>query len=118
VPFGIARAVLFGDAVVAAEHGPCVNVIATAKKELNAGDTLDGIGGFTAYGQCENHSTVATDNLLPLGLAEGCRLKHRVGKDQVITFDDVVVPDDSLSHRLFRQQLDHFEVPVSAGTRI
>ena len=39
VPNTVARAVLFGDAALAPLGGPCVEVVAAAKVDLNAGDT-------------------------------------------------------------------------------
>jgi predicted homoserine dehydrogenase-like protein len=53
-PTSLARAVLFHDAVTAAEFGARVDVVATAKTDLRAGQVLDGIGGYATYGQCEN----------------------------------------------------------------
>jgi len=59
---------------------------------------------------------VVAQNLLPMGLAEGCRLKRDVPKDQVLTYDDVEVPTDSLCHKLRAEQDAHFGVAkVPAG---
>jgi predicted homoserine dehydrogenase-like protein len=107
-PFGIARAVLFGDAVVAAQR-PSVDVISVAKKSLKAGDVLDGIGGYTCYGQCENHAMAVSEDLLPLGLAEGCRLTRDVPRDQTIRFSEVVLPPGRLCDALYEQQRRHFD---------
>ena len=68
------------------------------------------------YGQCENYDTVRTQNLLPMGLAEGCRLKRDVPKDQVLTYDDVELPTDTLSHKLRAEQDAYFapaKIPVT-----
>jgi predicted homoserine dehydrogenase-like protein len=54
VPISIARVALFGDTVLATEGPIRVEVIATAKRDLKAGETLDGLGGFMTYGECEN----------------------------------------------------------------
>ena len=54
VPLSIARAVLFGDAVIAPAGGPVVEVVATAKIDLGAGTVLDGLGGYHTYGLAEN----------------------------------------------------------------
>lgn len=103
VPSSIARAVCFRDAVVAAQR-PMVDVIALAKRDLKAGETLDMIGGYTTYGQCENHPVVRAEYLLPQGLAEGCVLKRDVAKDAAISYGDVVVPDGRLCDRLREEQ--------------
>ena len=104
VPLSVARAVLFGDAVMAPLGGPLVDVVATAKINLKAGETLDGIGYYMTYGQCENSEIVREQNLLPMGLAEGCRLKRDISKDQVLTYDDVEVPQGRLCDKLREEQ--------------
>ncbi len=50
----IGRAVLFGDATVTPQDGPRCEVVAMAKRDLRAGDRIDGIGGFTVYGLIDN----------------------------------------------------------------
>src|SRR5690606_3730075 len=74
MPLTVARVVLFGDRAIAPLAGPVVDVVATAKIDLEAGATLDGLGWYMTYGQCENYDTVRRENLLPIGLAEGARL--------------------------------------------
>src|SRR5690606_27111331 len=42
VPLSVARVVLFNDVVIAPQGAPVVDVVATAKIDLKAGETLDG----------------------------------------------------------------------------
>jgi predicted homoserine dehydrogenase-like protein len=104
----IARAVVFGDATVAPLGRPLVEVVATAKINLEAGQVLDGIGHYMTYGQAENADVVYTEQLLPMGLAEGCRLKRDISRDQVLTYTDVELPGHRLSDRLRAEQTDFF----------
>ena len=108
VPLSAARVVLLNDVVIAPLGAPVVDVVTTAKIDLEAGQTLDGLGGYHTYGQCENADVVNQDNLLPMGLAEGCRLKRPVAKDHVLTYDDVEIPADSVAHRLRTEQNAYF----------
>jgi predicted homoserine dehydrogenase-like protein len=108
VPSTVARAVLFDDAAIASLAGPMVEVVATAKDDLAAGDVLDGLGGYHTYGLAENADVARRENLLPIGLAEGCRLKGPVGKDAVLTFEDVEVPPGRLADELWAEQEAHF----------
>ncbi|MEM9806318.1 MAG: Gfo/Idh/MocA family oxidoreductase [Cyanobacteria bacterium P01_D01_bin.56] len=108
VPLSIARAALFNDAVMAPMGKPMVDVIATAKIDLKEGETLDGIGYYMTYGQCENADVVLKDNLLPMGLAEGCTLKRPVAKDTVLTYDDVILPKGRICDQLRAEQDTHF----------
>lgn len=105
VPNTIARAVLFGDATISPlAGGPYVEVVTTAKIPLKAGQLLDGMGCYMTYGQCENADITRAENLLPMGLAEGCRLKRDICKDHVITYDDVELPEGRLCDQLRREQ--------------
>jgi predicted homoserine dehydrogenase-like protein len=103
-PLTVARAVLFNDAAVAPAGGPVCDVITIAKKNLVKGDIIDGIGGFTCYGMIENYEISRTENLLPMGLAEDCRLKRAVPKDQAVTYDDVEMPAERMCDQLRKEQ--------------
>lgn len=92
VPLSVARVVLFGDPVLQPIAGPRVDVVATAKTDLSVGQVLDGLGGYHTYGQCETYAVSRAEGLLPMGLAEGCRLRRDVPKDAVLTYADVEVP--------------------------
>src|SRR5690606_19757005 len=54
VPNTVARAVLFGDAAIAPIGAPTVEVVATAKVDLQPGQVIDGCGGYLTYGLAEN----------------------------------------------------------------
>lgn len=107
VPLSLARAALFNDAVMAPIK-PMVDVVATAKIDLKEGETLDGIGYYMTYGQCENADVTLTQNLLPMGLAEGCKLKRPVAKDTVLTYDDVILPEGRVCDKLRAEQNAYF----------
>jgi predicted homoserine dehydrogenase-like protein len=107
-PTTAARAVLFDDAALAPLGGPVCEVVATAKRDLAAGEVLDGIGGFLSYGQLENHDTARAERLLPMGLAIGGRLLRDVPIDAVLTYDDVELPPGRLADRLRAEQDAHF----------
>jgi predicted homoserine dehydrogenase-like protein len=110
VPNTIARAVLFNDTALAPIGKPCVDVITTAKKDLAAGEVLDGIGGYATYGLCENYDTARSEDLLPLGLAEGCTLKRNIKKDEVITFNDVEIPEGRIADKLWKEQVEKYNL--------
>jgi predicted homoserine dehydrogenase-like protein len=96
--------VVHGDATVAPLAGPSCEVVAVAKRDLRAGEVIDGIGGYCAYGLIETHAAARTGNALPIALSEGCTLERDVEKDRVVTFDDVRVPGSRLSDRLWQEQ--------------
>ncbi|MGR0067365.1 NAD(P)H-dependent oxidoreductase [Bordetella bronchiseptica] len=67
-------------------HG---DVVATAKRDMAAGQELDGEGGYTVYGRLMPARDSVADGCLPLGLAHNVRLKHPVRQSQPIRWSDV-----------------------------
>ena len=108
VPLSVARVALFDDAIIAPVAGPKVDVVATAKIDLKDGETLDGLGGYMTYGLCENADVAHAQGLLPMGLAESCRLKRNISHDEVLHYDDVELPSGRLVDRLRAEQDDEF----------
>jgi predicted homoserine dehydrogenase-like protein len=113
-PTSVARAVLFGDAVLRPLGPPTVDVVATAKTDLAAGTVLDGIGGYHTYGQAERSATTQQDRLLPMGIAGGCRLVRDVTQDTVLRYDDVVLPAGRSIDELRAEQDELVRVRTSA----
>ncbi|CDO05654.1 oxidoreductase [Mycolicibacterium cosmeticum] len=87
-PLTIAEAVLDRKASLAPSHWNA-EVVAGAKRDLKAGDTIDGIGGTTVYGVIESAQATKDQGLVPLGLLEGATMLRDVPADAVITADDV-----------------------------
>jgi predicted homoserine dehydrogenase-like protein len=114
VPITVARAVLFQDSAVTPIAGPVADVITVAKSDLKAGEILDGIGGFTCYGMIDNSNVCQADNLLPMGLSQGCRLKRDVPRDYAIAYADVELPKDRLCDRLRAEQNAYFGSPEAS----
>ena len=112
----IARAVIFRDATVAPIAGSVTEVIAMAKRNMKAGERLDGVGGFTAYGLIDNSVTARSVDALPLSLSEDCVLRRDIAKDEVICFADVNLPNRPLVYKLWSEQLARFPLsqPVAA----
>jgi predicted homoserine dehydrogenase-like protein len=106
--------VLFNDRVIVPLARPVVEVITSAKIDLKAGDTLDYLGGYTMYGVAENSDVVQAERLLPIGLAEGCRLKRDIPKDGFVAMDDVEFPQGRLIDALYAEQQKHFSSVVLA----
>ena len=106
----IGRAVLDQDPTVAPVAGPVCEVISIAKRDLKAGERLDGVGGFCTYGLIENVEAARKSNALPIGLSEGCVLLQDVAKDNVISFDNVTSPRGRLSEALWLEQAEHWSL--------
>lgn len=108
VPLTVARAVIFQDAAVTPIAGPVCDVITMAKRDLKAGEFLDGVGGFTCYGTIENSGVCRSENLLPMGLSHGCRVTRDIPIDHAVTYADVELPEGRLSDKLWAEQNAYF----------
>lgn len=104
VPSTVARAAIFRDAAITPLGTPAVDVVAAAKRDLSAGEVLDGLGHYMTYGLCENAQKVHAERLVPIGLAEGCRLLRDVKRDEVLGYDDIELPVGRLCDALRREQ--------------
>lgn len=98
----VASVALRGEATGAAREWRA-DVVATAKRDLRCGETLDGEGGYTVWGKLLPAKTSQAINGLPLGLAHGIRLTRPVSKGATLSWDDVAV-HDSRAYRL-RQEM-------------
>lgn len=79
------------------------DVVAVAKRDLEAGETLDGEGGFTVWGRLMTAADSREADAVPIGLAHGITLKHPLPKDAVICWSDVEEPQDSVAYRVRRE---------------
>jgi len=105
VPLTVARAALLGDATVTPQGPPSCDSIAIAKRDLKAGELLDGLGGFTCYGLIDNFDSSREIGALPIGVSEGCHLVRDVPKDEVVRYEDVRLPEGRLCDEL-RSQME------------
>ena len=80
---------LAGFSLMEPVYGFRTNVFAFAKRELAAGEVLDGLGGHSVYGLIENCDPAVAPSGLPVCLAQDVRLKRSIGRDQAIGLADV-----------------------------
>jgi predicted homoserine dehydrogenase-like protein len=89
------------------------DVVATAKKALSAGDTLDGEGGYAVYGKLMRAEDSLAQHALPLGLAHRIRLTRPVAQGAVVSWDDVAIAEDDVVR--LRREMEQRFAPKSAG---
>jgi predicted homoserine dehydrogenase-like protein len=88
-------------------------VVTVAKRDLKAGERLDGIGGFCSYGLIDNRAAARAADALPIGLSEDCVLRRDVAKDAVISFTDVQSPRrERLAEKLWREQNERWPLKI------
>ncbi len=79
------------------------DVVATAKRNLQAGEALDGEGGFTVWGKLMPAADSLAIGAVPVGLAHGVTLKNVIPEGAVVRWRDVVAPEDTLALGLRRE---------------
>jgi predicted homoserine dehydrogenase-like protein len=89
------------------------DVVAVAKRDLKAGDVLDGEGGHTVWGRLmPAHDSLACRGL-PLGLGHGVKLVRPVARGDVVTWNDVAAIDSEAA-RVRREMEALFSAELGA----
>ena len=84
---------------------PVAEVFAVAKRDLQPGDVLDGIGGTAFYSLIDTYESAKVEGLLPIGLAKGARVVRPVPMDAPLTLADVEIqPSTVYSLRQLQDQ--------------
>lgn len=100
VPISIAMAALFGQPTGSAQPTPPAEVISVAKRDLKAGEVIDGSGGYLVNGLCEKAVVAREENLPPLGMCDSAILKVDVPQGAAIAYDMVDVKTDTFVYTL------------------
>lgn len=104
-PLSAARAFLYKEPTIAPAGAPVSETVAVAKRDLKAGEHLDGIGGYTVYGLIDTVENARKDNAVPIGLINNNTVvKTDVKKGETITYDMVKLDEDSTVLQLRRLQ--------------
>ncbi len=108
LPHSVARAVLFNDPTLTPIGAPVCDTVSVAKRDLKAGERLDGMGGFTCYGLVDSYANCRREDALPIALSQDCVLKRDIDKDQVVSSRDVELPAGRLCDQLRAEQTAYF----------
>ena len=84
--------------------GFCGDAVAVAKRDLKAGEMLDGEGGYTVYGTLMPARDSIACGGLAIGLADGARLARAISKGTILKWADVVVADSEIVR--FRREME------------
>jgi len=113
VPISVAEAVIYGETTLAPKRMNA-EVIAIAKKDLKAGETIADIGGFEVYHSVYRYEEARALNAVPMGLATGAKVVKDIAKDQLLTMDNVALDTGRLAYRL--RQLQDELTPTEHGS--
>jgi predicted homoserine dehydrogenase-like protein len=84
------------------------DVVACAKRDLAAGELLDGEGGYTVFGKLMPARDSLACRALPMGLASDARVLRPIARDQVLRAADVDLSGQRVSAEL-RRELEEME---------
>ena len=84
------------------------DVVATAKRDLQPGEMLDGEGGYTVWGKLLPAETSRRIGGLPLGLAHHVKVLRPVSKGQSLSWDDVAMDTTTHAYRVRREMEQMF----------
>ncbi len=102
-PITVYRAILDRESSLYAPHLNA-EVVTMTKKNLEVGDVIDGIGGFTVRGYADNALDAKRDNLVPIGLIAGAKIVKPIGVGELLTYDHVELNQDSFIVALRKKQ--------------
>jgi predicted homoserine dehydrogenase-like protein len=103
-PITIAHVALDGNPTLVTKQRPVAETIAVAKRDLQPGEKIDSLGGYTVYGMIDQAEAAAAENILPLGLAVGATVVNPVRMGEPIRYSDVSLDENQTIVRLRRQQ--------------
>jgi predicted homoserine dehydrogenase-like protein len=66
-----------------------------AKRDLRAGEMLDGEGGYTVWGKLMPAAASLAGGALPIGLAHRVKLKNDIAHGAVVRWSDVEIGADN-----------------------
>ncbi|HEX8037692.1 MAG TPA: homoserine dehydrogenase [Chryseosolibacter sp.] len=112
----VAEAYLDGTARLQPAYGMRADVHTYAKRNLRAGDRLDGMGGFNSYGLIENLDENTAHPGLPILLNENLKVKRNVAKDERIGLQDVEFNEKDKAIQLYFQALGRELTPETLQT--
>ena len=88
------------------------DVVATAKRDLQPGELLDGEGGYTVWGKLLPAATSLAQGGLPLGLAHDVKVVRPVRKGQSLSWADVAMDTRTHAYRVRKEMEDLFAPPL------
>ncbi len=104
VPLTCARAVLYGKADMVPMYDPVAEVCAVAKRNIEPDETLDQIGEYTYRAWTMEVSRARRERAHPVGLLTGGEVIRPIRRGELITSDNVSLPDNSRIVELRRRQ--------------
>jgi len=102
-PQSIAEAVLLGEVTVASDK-LCSEVVCVSKRDIKAGEKVEGIGGSDIRGYLYRYEDAAAKNAIPLGIASGGKALRDIGIGEIMTEANFAPDESTFVYRLRKMQ--------------
>jgi predicted homoserine dehydrogenase-like protein len=102
-PQAVAEAVIYGESVLKPQ-GMVAELVAVAKRDLKAGQKVDGIGGFDFYSRIYKAEEASVLRGIPMGLTPGGRVLQDIGRDELLTQENFAPDTTPLVYKLRQLQ--------------
>ena len=104
-PLTVAKIVIDGEPTIVPLDGPVSECIAVAKRDLKAGETIDGIGGYTTYGSIATAQETYEKGYVVYALVnKNTRMKCDVKKGTLLTLDMVEFDTSTQLYQVRKEQ--------------
>lgn len=103
-PITIANVVMDQRETLNMKFKPVCESIAVAKKDLQPGDTIDALGGYTVYAMIDKAEVARAENLVPIGCAVGGVITQPIKQGEAIRYDQIQLREQDLIVQLRREQ--------------
>ena len=104
-PLSVAKAIIDGEPTIVPLEGLVSECITVAKRDLKAGETIDGIGGYTTHGSIACLGDSDKNGCVPYGLVTNkTKMKKDIKKGKLLTLSDVELDSSTLIYQLRKEQ--------------
>ena len=104
-PLTVAKIVIDGEPTIIPLDGPVSECITVAKRDLKAGETIDGIGGYTTYGSIATAQETYEKGYVVYALVnKNARMKCDVKKGTLLTLDMVDLDTSTQLYQVRKEQ--------------
>ena len=104
-PLTVAKIVIDGEPTIIPLDGPVSECITVAKRDLKAGETIDGIGGYTTYGSIATAQETYEKGYVVYALVnKNARMKCDVKKGTLLTLDMVELDTSTQLYQVRKEQ--------------
>lgn len=104
-PITIYDAVIENEPTIAPQYGQVADVITVAKRDLEAGEIIEGMGGKDVYGTLTSHQFQKENSYLPIALiGKETKILQDVKQGDLIKTNMVDLNKDSMIYKLRKEQ--------------